>query len=253
VRNGELGCSRFCCLKSLLQAVEVRRRGGEVSILYRDLMFYQRGAEELYRDACEAGVRFFRYDGPISLEGNGLRFSSPIDGEMSIRVDTLVAGAGMLPSGSISELSRILRIPLSSEGFFLEKHPKLAPVEFATDGLFLAGCARYPSDLKEALLQGSAAAAKAASILSKKMLATSPLVCAVDRERCRGCGECEAICKFGAARVSLEGERKVSTINPALCKGCGVCVASCPSSAIEARGFTDRQIGEAIEAMLGGT
>ncbi len=253
VRNGDRGCSRFCCLKSLLQALEVRRRGGEASILYRDLMFYQRGAEELYREACEAGVRFFRCDGPIVFKGGRLRFSSPIDGEMSLRTDVLVAGVGIVPSDSIPELSRILKVPMSSEGFFLEKHPKLAPVEFATDGIFVAGCAQYPCDLRETLMQGSAAAAKAASILSRKMLQTSPLVCVVDEERCRACGECEAICKFGAARVSVESGRKVSRINPALCKGCGTCAVSCPSNAIEARGFTGRQIDEAIAALLGGT
>lgn len=252
VRNEHFGCSRFCCLKTLEQALALRREGKEVNVLYRDLMFFQRGAEELYREACEAGVRYFQYDKMPRMNAGRLEFLSPVDGDLSLPTDLVVLGVGMTPSASIAELSKMLKVPVSREGFFLEKHPKLAPVEFAVDGIYVAGCAQYPMTANESMIQGSAAAAKASSILSKKSLLSSPIVCTVDSGRCRGCGECEALCKFGAARIIVVGDRKVSEINPVLCKGCGVCAVSCPSNAIEAKGFTNSQLTEAINALLGG-
>ncbi len=252
VRNERLGCSRFCCLRTLDQALKVRRMGKIVNILYRDLMFYQRGAEELYATACGEGVRFFQYDDVPSIKEGRLEFSSPIDGDLSIHGGLIVLGVGMAPAASIAELSKMLRVPISGEGFFLEKHPKLAPVEFAVDGIYLAGSAQYPMTPVESIIQGSAAAAKASSILSRKTLLSSPVICTVDSGKCRGCGDCEALCKFGAVRIVLMGDNKVSEINPVLCKGCGVCAVSCPSNAIIAKGFTDRQLTEAICGLMEG-
>jgi heterodisulfide reductase subunit A len=252
VRNERFGCSRFCCLKTLEQALALRRGGKEVNVLYKDLMFFQRGAEELYREACEAGVRFFQYEENPRMNAGRLEFLSPVDGHLSVPTDLVVLGVGMVPSASIAELSKILKVPVSREGFFLEKHPKLAPVEFAVDGIYVAGCGQYPMTVNESMIQGSAAAAKASSVLSKKSLLSSPIVCTVDSGRCRGCGDCEALCKFGAARIIIVGDRKVSEINPVLCKGCGLCAVSCPSNAIEAKGFTNSQLTEAINALLGG-
>jgi heterodisulfide reductase subunit A len=215
-------------------------------------MFFQRGAEELYKKACQEGVRFFQYDEIPRMNAGRLEVHSSVDGDLSLPTDLVVLGIGMTPSASIAELSRILKVPVSREGFFLERHPKLAPVEFAIDGIYVAGCAQCPMTANESIIQGSAAAAKASSILCKKSLLSSPIVCMVDNERCRGCGECEALCKFGAVRLNVVGNRKVSEINPLLCKGCGVCAVSCPSNAIEAKGFTDGQLTEAINALLGG-
>jgi heterodisulfide reductase subunit A2 len=186
------------------------------------------------------------------MNAGRLEFLSPVDGHLSVPTDFVVLGVGMAPSASIAELSKMLKVPVSREGFFLEKHPKLAPVEFAVDGIYVAGCAQYPMTVNESMIQGSAAAAKASSVLSKKSLLSSPIVCTVDSGRCRGCGDCEALCKFGAARIIIVGDRKVSEINPVLCKGCGLCAVSCPSNAIEAKGFTNSQLTEAINALLGG-
>ena len=251
VRNGTYGCSRFCCSKTLFQAVTLRTAGKEVNVLYRDLMFYQRGEEEMYREACRLGVRFIPYEGPIRTDSGRLIISSPIDGFLAVPTDLVVLGVGAVPSESIEVLGKMLKVPRSSEGFFLEKHPKLAPVEFAVDGVYLAGCAQYPKTATEAIVQGLAASAKASSVLSKSVLMAPPQVCSVDSERCRGCGVCEAICKFGAARLSVIGGRRVSEISPAMCKGCGVCAASCPSGAIDVKGFSDDQLTAAINALLG--
>ncbi|MDH7508980.1 MAG: FAD-dependent oxidoreductase [Methanomassiliicoccales archaeon] len=252
-RNETRGCSRFCCYKTLHQAIELRRRGKEVNILYTDLMYYERGAEELYYEACLKGVRFFEYDTIIDFQNNRLLFNSVHDGLISLETDLVVEVDILIPGDSIADLSKILRVSTDEEGFFLEKHPKLAPVEFSTEGLFVAGCAQYPKNLDEAITAGSAAAAKAATILSHKRILTSPMICVVDESRCRGCGECEAICKFGAARLITEGTVRKSRINGTICKGCGTCAASCPANAIEVKGFTHDQMKEMITALLEGS
>jgi heterodisulfide reductase subunit A len=251
-RNEKRGCSRFCCYKTLLQAIELRKQGKEVNILYTDLMFYERGAEELYYEACLEGVRFFEYDKIIEFQNNRLVFNSVLDGLISLETDLVVEVDILVPGDSIADLRTILKVPTDEEGFFLEKHPKLAPVEFATEGIFVAGCAQYPKNLGEAMIQGSAVAAKAAAILSKKKILTSPMICVVDENRCRGCGECEAICKFGAARLITEGSIRKSKINGTICKGCGTCAASCPTNAIDVKGFSHDHMKRMITALLGG-
>jgi heterodisulfide reductase subunit A len=251
VRNGRLGCSRFCCHKTLEQAVSLATMGVEVSVLHRDIMSFQRDGEELYRRASELGVRFYRVTSEPQT-GAVVRFDSLTDGEMELEADLVVQATGMIPSASNRELSLLLKVPLSQEDFLLEKHPKLAPVEFAVDGVFLAGGAQYPKGMEEAMIQGSAAAAKAASILSMKTITTPAQVCVVDPERCRGCGECERVCNYGAAGMTEMDGRAVSRIEGKMCKGCGLCAVSCPSNAIEARGFTSDQIDSQIIAILEG-
>jgi len=119
------------------------------------------------------------------------------------------------------------------------------------DGIFVAGCAQYPKDLFESMVQGSAAAAKATGLLSMKALTTPGQICVVDKDRCRGCGECESLCSYGAARLREASGKSISHIEAKMCKGCGLCAVSCPSNAIEARGFTIEQIEAQIYALLG--
>jgi len=251
VRNGEFGCSRFCCRKTLEQSIELASRGVEVSVLHRDIMAFQRDGEDLYRRASQMGVRFYRTVSEPEI-GERVRFRSLTDGEIEIPCDLVILATGMVPSISNRELSLQLKVPLSREGFFLERHPKLAPVEFAVEGVFLAGSAQYPKDLEDTMVQGSAAASKAAGILSRKAIVTPAQICVVDPERCRGCGECERLCNYGAARLIDMGGRVVSRIEAKMCKGCGLCAVSCPSNAIDAKGFTWAQIGSQIDAILGG-
>lgn len=252
VRNERYGCSRFCCAKALDQAKHMASMGVEVSIIHRDMMTFQRGSEELYREVSALGVRFYRTDRPPRIRENGLEFRSIYDEDLIIPSDLVVLSVGLVPSDSNKDLSLQLKVPLSQEGFFMEKHPKLAPVEFAVDGIFVAGCAQYPKDLLDSMIQGSAAAAKASALLSRKSLMTPGQVCAVDEERCRGCGECESLCNFGAARLIEVSGRPVSKIEAKMCKGCGICAVSCPTNAIEARGFTTKQIDAQLSALIGG-
>lgn len=250
VRNERFGCSRFCCKKMLEQANMLISNGITVSVLHRDIMAFQMDGEALYRDVSDMGVRFYRIDGEPSISSESISFVSVTDGNITIPVEMVVQSVGMVPSESNQELSLQLKVPLSREGFFLEKHPKLAPVEFAVEGIFVAGCAQYPKDLFETMIQGSAAAAKAAGLLSMKVLTTPGQICVVDEERCRGCGECESLCSYGAARLREVSGKQVSYIEAKMCKGCGLCAVSCPSNAIEARGFTIEQIDAQIDALL---
>ena len=251
VRNERFGCSRFCCKKMLEQAKTLISQGVEVSVLHRDIMAFQMESEALYRNVSDMGVRFYRMDGYPVISHGRISFRSVTDGEITIPVDMVVQSVGMIPSRSNRELSLQLKVPLSREGFFLEKHPKLAPVEFAVDGIFVAGCAQYPKDLFESMVQGSAAAAKATGLLSMKALTTPGQICVVDKDRCRGCGECESLCSYGAARLREASGKSISHIEAKMCKGCGLCAVSCPSNAIEARGFTIEQIEAQIYALLG--
>ncbi|NYT14786.1 MAG: CoB--CoM heterodisulfide reductase iron-sulfur subunit A family protein [Methanomassiliicoccales archaeon] len=251
VRNERFGCSRFCCKKMLEQAKTLVSMGMTVSVLHKDIMAFQKEGEALYRDVSEKGVRFYRIDGEPDISSENISFQSVTDGNITIPVEMVIESIGMIPSESNRDLSLQLKVPLSREGFFLEKHPKLAPVEFAVDGIFMAGCAQYPKDLFESMVQGSAAAAKAAGLLSMKVITTPGQICVVDEERCRGCGECESLCSYGAARLREISGKQVSHIEEKMCKGCGLCAVSCPSNAIEARGFTIEQIDAQIDALLG--
>ncbi len=140
----------------------------------------------------------------------------------------------------------MLKVPLNSEGFFLEAHVKLRPVDFATDGVFVCGLAHYPKDVSESVAQARAAAGRAMTILSKDTIEAEGRVSQVRLDRCVGCGACVAVCPFVA--IEIDEEKRVAVVNEALCKGCGACTATCRSGAIDLRGFRDEQLAAAIEA-----
>ena len=138
----------------------------------------------------------------------------------------------------------MLKVPLNDDGFFLEAHVKLRPVDFATDGIFVCGLAHYPKDVSEAITQARAAAARATTILTKESFQTEGKVSEIRKERCSGCGLCVEICPYKA--IELDDMEKVAVINEALCKGCGACVSSCRANAIDLKGFKDEQILAAL-------
>ncbi len=167
---------------------------------------------------------------------------------VEIRVDYLNLASAIVPKG-LGELARFFKVPLNQDGFFLEAHMKLRPVDFATDGVFVAGLAHYPKPVDESVAQAGAAAARAAAVLSKPWVEVEPIVSVVDQELCIGCGMCEANCAFGAIRLHEEKGKgyRAETIS-ASCKGCGVCAASCPQKAIDMKHFRDSQIIAAIRS-----
>jgi heterodisulfide reductase subunit A len=173
--------------------------------------------------------------------------------EIVIDADLLVLASAITPPAGNQALAKMLKVPLNRDGFFLEAHMKLRPVDFATDGVFMAGLAHAPKDIDESITQARAAAARALGVLCKKQVAVEGTVSWVDPDRCTGCGVCVATCAYAALelRELTRGSETVTVaqVNEALCKGCGVCAASCRCGAVNLKGFTDDQIYEAVSAL----
>jgi heterodisulfide reductase subunit A len=253
-------CSKVCCTSSIQQAIDFKTRKPDLNvyILYRDIRTYGQ-RENLYRKARELGVIFIRF----SLDEKPVVEKATIDGKeklkitvkdhilgipVQLHVDYLNLATAIVPKGQ-EALAKMLKVSLNEDGFFLEAHVKLRPVDFATDGVFVCGLAHYPKPIEESIAQAQAAAARAASILSKESVEMAPIVSVVDRDKCIGCGLCEASCPFGAIQlVKVTGRGYKAENISALCKGCGICAAACPQHAIDMKHFRDQQILAAVEA-----
>jgi heterodisulfide reductase subunit A len=259
-RNEEYpNCSRICCSTSMANAIQLKRRNPDtaVYVLYKDIRTY--GFNEAhYSEAAGLGIVFLRYgekDPPIVRESDGGLVLTIKDQflkeDFQIRPDLVVLNAATRPNPDNDTLAKMLKVPLSKDGFFLEAHMKLRPVDFATEGIFLAGLAHWPKFIEESISQACGAAARAITILSKDELETEGAVSFVDETRCRGCGRCEEACEYAAATLEevSPGVLK-SKINPALCKGCGACSVACCNGAITTKHFTDGQIMAMVEEAL---
>jgi heterodisulfide reductase subunit A len=257
-RNEERSyCGRFCCIVGLKNAILIKEANprADVTILHRDVMAVGKLYEDYYRRALEKGVRFVRYEpsAPPQVEGSGTRaekvkvFHTLMGKEIALDADLVLLTTPLVPGKDNAALSQMMKIPLGMEGFFLEAHQKLRPVEFPADGIFVAGCARYPAEITESISQALAAAAKAAIPLAQGKVVSEAFVAEVDPTWCSACGRCVNICPFGAVdwaevRTPDGTTRPVASVNPAECKGCGLCSSSCLSGAIRISGFTDQQI-----------
>jgi heterodisulfide reductase subunit A len=249
-------CSRVCCTEAVKNAIRVKQQNPKtnVYILYRDMRTYG-FKEALYRDAREAGVMFVRFDPetkPEVTNADGRLHVSVYDPvlqrRLGINADLLVLSAGVVPPKSNHELAQLLKVPLNEDGFFLEAHMKLRPVDFTTRGVFMAGMAHSPRRIPETVAQAYAAAARACSIISRKELSTEAVVAEVNPRWCQGCGMCEEICQYEAARLNPEtGKSEVTAV---LCQGCGACAAACPSEAIKLKGFEAKNVISMVDAAL---
>ncbi len=255
-------CSRVCCSHSTREALKLKQvnPGMDVSIIYRDMRTYG-FREDFYREAANREVRFIRYepeDKPrveavMEGERHTLRITAVdriLGQQVALDADILVLAAAVVPAATNSEISRLLRVPLSPDGFFQEAHVKLRPVDFAADGIFLCGTAHYPKHLSEVISQAYGAAGRAAAILARDSVTASAAVAEVDERECVGCSKCQAACTYGAIRMSQTPAGKKAEVIPVLCKGCGLCGTMCPTAAIASRHFTDEQICSAIDAAL---
>jgi heterodisulfide reductase subunit A len=250
-------CSRVCCAQAVKNALKIKERHPETTIvvLYRDMRTY--GFQEVdYQKAREAGVLFFRYNEevpPAVVDGKELlvKFDDPITGRrMPLRADLLVLSTGIVPARDNPQISELAKLPLDEDGFFLEAHLKLRPVDFASEGIFLCGLAHSPKLLKENVAQALAAAGRAATILSKDSLVVGGEIAWVDGTKCVCCMTCARTCPYGAPTVSFRDTHRRIEIDPAKCLGCGSCAAECPARAIQLHNFMDSQIGAAIMAMM---
>ena len=249
-------CSRVCCMYSLKLAHLARDlMDVEVVEFYRDMRTFGKEYESFYRRVEHEGVTFIRYNDNIRVsQHNGHLHVSAIDPytgrENDIPVDMVVLSTGLEPQPDQQQVAKTFGISLSPDGFFLEKHPKLAPVETATDGVFLAGACQSPKDIPDSVAQGSAAAAAALTLMDAGHVTLEPFTAWIDPARCSGCQICINQCPYGAIEVVDHDGRTVSQVNEVLCKGCGTCAAACPSGVATQRGFTLEQVMAEIDGAL---
>jgi heterodisulfide reductase subunit A len=249
-------CSRVCCTHSVENALRLKEINPDmdVYILYRDLRTYGL-RENIYKEAREKGVIFIRFD----LE-NKPEVKQAADGSLTVTVIDHILGLPVhlnpdvltLASAIIvkeqEKLAQLFKVPLTNDGFFLEAHMKLRPVDFATDGVFVAGLAHYPKPMDEAIAQAKAAAARAAVVLALDVIRAGGVVAQVDPATCSGCQACVGVCPFGA--ISFKEDEKLAEVNQALCKGCGTCAANCPSECITLFGFSHKQLYTQVDEAL---
>ena len=249
-------CSRVCCSQAIKRVLKLKERNSEMDIyvVYRDMRTYGL-QEDYYREAANRGVMFIRYDSDnkpqLEVVADTLRITvaDPVLGKrLSIDTDLLALGVAIVPSTSNKEISELFKVPLSRDGFFLEAHAKLRPVDFATEGIFLCGTAHYPKSIAESISQAYGAAGRAATIIWKDTAIFSGAICEVDEDKCMGCGLCQSVCPYGAIELRDTPEGPMASVIPVLCKGCGICSARCPRRAISPNHFTDSQILSQIDA-----
>ncbi len=258
-RNEERpNCARICCGQAIKNALKIKETSTqtEVYVLYKDVRTYG-FKEDHYREAAMKGVLFVNYDDErkpqVMNEGEKLkvRFWEPVIGEeVEIEPDLVILSAATIPHAANKHVADMLKVPLTKDGFFLEAHMKLRPVDFATEGVFLCGMAHSPKYIDESIAQACAAAARAATILSKKTIEMEGIVASVSEDLCSGCRVCEYLCPYGAVEMKDKEGKTIAHVLPALCKGCGACGTACPTKAITMGHFTTEQIIAQVEAAL---
>jgi len=248
-------CSRICCMTAVKNAILLKEAepATNVTILYRDMQMYGVENEDMFRKSKEMGVRYVTYDPdrPPAVENGQVKvYHLRMGKEMAILADLVVLSTPLIAQEDVGDISTMLKVPVNANGFFLEGHVKLKPLDFATDGVYLCGNARFPSTIREAISQGLGAASRAAGVLSKEALYTSGVVADINADTCCGCLGCVDVCPYGA--INYIEDRGVCQVNKVLCKGCGGCAATCPSASARLEGFSSDQIYAQIEQALAG-
>jgi heterodisulfide reductase subunit A-like polyferredoxin len=264
-------CSRICCTTALKNALKVKELNpdADVSIIYKDIRTYG-FKEKLYTQAREAGVLFFHYEFDrkpevvipvVGQESKGpqplsVKVWEPVLGkQVELPADYIVLSTPIVPPSGTQDLASLLKLSLNMDGFFLEAHVKLRPVDFAAEGIFMAGLAHYPKFLDETIAQAQAAASRSASILAQETIQTNARVALVDPQACVGCLTCVRICPYDVPQVTgnFTGVGNIlgaAFIEPAICHGCGICVSECPARAIELLHYKDLQTMAKLDAMF---
>ena len=251
-------CSKICCSHAIECAIDMKKLNPDLDVymLYRDIRTYGR-LEDLYKKARSMGILFIRYGSKNKPK------VEEVDGNLQVTVTDHVLGRPIIlhpdfitlytriePRGT-EKLANMLKVTLNPEKFFLEAHMKLRPVEFSTEGAYMCGIAHYPKPIDECIAQAQAAASRAITVLSKDKIVLEPIVSGfVDRDACRGCGVCVALCPYNALEIEQTAEERKASFISAVCTGCGICAASCPWHALGVNTFTDAQIKSQIHACL---
>lgn len=249
-------CSNTCCMSAIKNALIMKERNpnANITILFRDLYTPGVEYENYYRQAREKGILFVKYNlekEPIVKEKEIVVFNEYLGEEMSIPCDLVVLSTPLVASEDNEGLAKLLKVPLEENNFFLEAHVKLRPIDFATDGVYVCGSAKWPGDVSECISQGYAAASRATTILSHETLEVEGSIAFLpewNKELCKGCEVCIKVCPYNAIKKNDDDEIEIIQ---ALCKGCGVCGATCTKKAITIRHFTNEQIISEIYALGG--
>jgi heterodisulfide reductase subunit A len=248
-------CSKVCCTHSVLSALKLKENNPkmDVYIVYRDMRTYGL-REDLYREARDKGILFIRYDDNKELSVNKdkediqvLFTSYVLNREMEIRPDLLILATAIVPPKE-NPIAKLFKVPVNNDGFFVEAHVKLRPIDFSTDGVFVCGLAHSPKPIDESIAQGLGAAARSVTLLSQKEMFGNAVVAFINPESCVGCQGCLKVCPYEAIRY-LE-DKEICEINEAICKGCGACAATCPSASVQLKRFTSKQIYAQIEKAM---
>jgi heterodisulfide reductase subunit A-like polyferredoxin len=255
-------CSRVCCTEAVKNALKIKQQNpnANVYVLYRDIRTYG-FRESYYSQAREQGVVFLRYEEdrkPEVVKNDGRLdvtvYSPQMEQEIRIEAGLVVLSAGIVPDQGNQETAQLLKIPRNQDGFFLEAHMKLRPVDFATDGVFVCGLAHAPKSIDESIIQAQAAAARASAILSKDYVELEGTISFVIDENCDGCAYCVDPCPYQALSlieyIRAGSFKKTIEVNESLCKGCGTCQATCPKGGIVVRGFKPEQLAAQVSAAL---
>ena len=251
-----LYCSRVCCTAAIKNSLKLKtvNPDAQISILYRDIRTFG-FKETYYLKARLQGVRFYRFElehkPRVTHQGDALFvsvFDAQLKATVQLEADLLVLSAAIRPREESQQLTEVMRLPVDEDGFFMEAHPKLRPLDFATPGFYLCGLAQGPKFASETIAQAHGAVTRAVTVLSKKEIVAEGMINRVDSDLCRGCGECEKACCFEAIKVKeVTGGRQQAVVTEALCTGCGICNVACPTGAASLSHFKDTQINAMVE------
>jgi heterodisulfide reductase subunit A len=255
---GKAYCSRVCCMYSMKNAQLCidHEPDTEVTCYYMDIRSFGKGYEEFYKNSQEKyGIEFLRGRPAEIIENEDLSLTIRAEDTLLGKIteytyDMVVLSVGLEPPAGSNELRQTLGLSRTSDGFYMEAHPKLRPVDTLTDGVYIAGVAQGPKDIPDSVAQGSAAASRAAIPMAKGEVEIEPITASTDETVCGACEVCVELCPFGAVSIEGEGDEKHAAINVALCKGCGTCVGACPSGAMNQNHFKTEQIMAQISAAL---
>jgi heterodisulfide reductase subunit A2 len=255
-RKGNTYCSNVCCMNTVKSSLVLKEHHPdlEVKVFYMDIRAFGKGFEDLFKRSRRLGVHYVRgLPGTVEETADrGLRVAVENTATGAIEfydLDMLVLAIGLQPAKGTRKLQEMLGLQLTPDGFFLEAHPKLMPVDAATRGVFYAGCAEAPKDIKESVTQASASAARAIRLMHRGEILTEPITSEVIAEQCKACGRCAEVCPYNA--ITVDPKKKLpAVVNTAACAGCGTCAAECASGAITMNHFSDVQIFEQIDTML---
>jgi len=249
-------CSRICCMYGLKYAHQVKEKtGAEVYQMYIDMRCFGKGHEEFYKRVADEGVNFIRgkvanvTDVALNEEEKGkliiIGEDTLLGSIIRVPVDMVILSVAMEPRSDVAEVARLFLLGRSSDGFFMERHPKLDPVGTMIEGVFTVGCCQSPKDILDTVAQASGAAARALGLISRGKVQIEAATASVDEDVCSGCGYCEAVCPYLA--IEIDPRRKVAIVNETLCKGCGACAVNCPSKAMQLKNFTPKQVMDMID------